>query len=180
MSKLDDVSTPTSGSQLCVSCGLCCDGTIFERVPVLDDDDPSHLRQRGVRFDAKDEYWLLPCAALEGRTCSIYSCRLGVCRTYRCPLLERHENGEIPLAEALKIVARTVALKTSVRAAFTAVDDEEEVAFRQLYLREISGVPVLPNNARILLDFAVLQISLDRYFRRKVEVAFMESRLRKA
>lgn len=35
---------------LCMSCGLCCDGTMYTTVSVTDDDQPANLEQAGFHI----------------------------------------------------------------------------------------------------------------------------------
>ena len=91
---------------LCLTCGLCCDGTLFGSVELQPGDDPAHLQALGLRIlrgrakatqtslattkppSAKLKF-LQPCVALEasGR-CAIYHERPTYCRGFDCALLK--------------------------------------------------------------------------------------------
>jgi Fe-S-cluster containining protein len=88
--------------ELCVDCGLCCDGTLFGAVP-LTDDDRARLRPTGLVAEGQplDQR----CVALDGCRCTIYPLRPQACRHYQCLLLIALKDGEVPLAEAKAVVA---------------------------------------------------------------------------
>ncbi len=87
---------------LCLSCGFCCDGTLFEKVPLGPHEAAEVRAAVGV---AKQQASLLqPCAALNGTCCRVYTQRPLACRRYRCLLLEAHETGEVSLEGAQAVV----------------------------------------------------------------------------
>lgn len=106
---------------LCLACGFCCDGTLFNRVPLTEPevvalkvplqigDGHHHVRQ--------------PCIALDGTACRVYSERPLTCRRYRCLLLEAHEAGEVSLKGAVEIVEATRAMRAELAAASGVSDD---------------------------------------------------------
>lgn len=97
---MDDAST------LCQRCGLCCDGNLFNSVP-LADAEVEPVRARGLIVVARGDGGSAlrqRCAALGERGCGVYAQRPGRCREYRCMLLVAMMEGEVGLAEALGIV----------------------------------------------------------------------------
>ena len=85
-----------SGEHLCLACGLCCDGTLFDNVQLGPRDDAKHLRALGLpvavtRGRAAVTFFRQPCAALcADRTCRVYADRPGQCRAFECgPLLDK-------------------------------------------------------------------------------------------
>jgi Fe-S-cluster containining protein len=109
-------------ASICVSCGLCCDGTIFSDFELADDDDRQALEAVGVVLIRKEDrdVALQPCAALEGTRCMVYEGRPQICRDFRCELLQRHDTGEVDTAEALSLIDATIQLRNRVRAAVDA------------------------------------------------------------
>ncbi len=101
---------------LCLSCGMCCDGTIHYWTR-LENREKSRAKKLGLRvFDRKTPVrsasyrsgtpkimpaFRQPCAALAGLACQVYAQRPKACVDYVCPLLARLQAGEIALAEAL-------------------------------------------------------------------------------
>lgn len=89
---------------LCLSCGFCCDGTLFNRVPLLDD-ERARLGPL-LQVPPGRAHGVQPCPALEGTCCRVYAERPLTCRRYRCLLLEAHDADEVSLAGAEALVAR--------------------------------------------------------------------------
>jgi hypothetical protein len=93
------------GSRLCLSCGLCCDGTLFELARAKPDERP-HLQDLGLGYiedsDGRTGF-RQPCPAFEG-CCSVYEARPSVCRRFRCNLLAKVIEGALPIEEAEGIV----------------------------------------------------------------------------
>ena len=100
---------PTDGQNLCLSCGLRCDGTIFAHVPVSAAEPVEVFRAAGIRITpdrgGEGRYELpLPCLRFENGRCQTYGCRPAICSSYRCRLLRRVEAGNMALQEARGIV----------------------------------------------------------------------------
>jgi uncharacterized protein len=102
---------------ICVSCGLCCDGTIFTNLTLREGDDPDVMTRAGVALIQRGGRGVvtLPCAALVDRRCTVYRGRPQTCREFRCKLLREHEAGDVGTAEALATIASTIELRDRVR-----------------------------------------------------------------
>ena len=91
-------------SQLCRSCGLCCDGSLFARAKLAPDElEPA--KRNGLRV-IQDKGFEQPCSQLESNGCKIYESRPGVCRSFRCKLFARHRDEGGPIEARLRIVRR--------------------------------------------------------------------------
>ncbi len=96
---------------LCRSCGLCCDGTLFSKVPLNFSEVVPEAKLKVITngFGARS----IPqrCAALEGTLCQVYSERPVVCRRYECSLLVALRDNEVGIDEAMATIdrARTLA-----------------------------------------------------------------------
>ncbi|WP_171021577.1 YkgJ family cysteine cluster protein [Parasedimentitalea maritima] len=103
---------------LCVSCSLCCNGTLFSRLAIsqqeadrLEGDIEVFTRNEKLRMR-------LPCPQLgNDGACGCYLQRPKTCRTYRCQLLKRNERGAIPNADALAIVKDLHAMQDKAKSA---------------------------------------------------------------
>ena len=102
---------------LCVSCGFCCDGTLFGSVPLQAADVLVPLQAGGIEIQAKEteQYFNQPCAAYRQRCCQIYTSRPATCRKYRCELLKKYEIAAISWAEAQQRIGRVQTLKETLR-----------------------------------------------------------------
>jgi uncharacterized protein len=110
---MSDQTPQLSGSDLCRSCGLCCDGTLFGRVRLQPQDPPEPLRLAGiiVTGDDRGSQFKLACAAHQHGCCHVYASRPSNCRSYQCKLLRRFANGAVTWAEALTQIGRVRRLR---------------------------------------------------------------------
>jgi hypothetical protein len=93
-------------SDLCQSCGLCCQGVFFSRVVVNDDEALGLPPTFVIEPDGEENFaFLQPCPAHDDTRCTIYARRPKACRSYRCLLLRDLEAGRIALDAALQVVA---------------------------------------------------------------------------
>jgi Fe-S-cluster containining protein len=100
-----------SGEALCLSCGLCCDGSLFALV-AIDPTEARVLRDAGVAVLDEGGRLKLPqrCGALDGCRCRVYPGRPAGCRRFTCLLLHALEHGELGLEEAKAEVETTRAM----------------------------------------------------------------------
>ncbi|MFZ5442141.1 MAG: YkgJ family cysteine cluster protein [Myxococcota bacterium] len=140
-------------SELCLACGLCCDGTLFRHVQ-LDPGEGGRLSALGIGTGTKSrrEVMWLPCGKLEGRCCTIYDARPGGCRRFICALGHRLQAKALGYDEALAVVRDMQARLEALRAVLppppgepvlrharacidsttTTVSDEQLAAFRRV------------------------------------------------
>ena len=105
-------------AQVCQACGLCCDGSLFARVPLTAEDRaPSALtvdtKPNGARSIRQR------CTALSGTCCTVYEERPTACRGYTCLLYEAVRSGEETLTGAVGIVAKAKVLTAAVQPSLT-------------------------------------------------------------
>jgi hypothetical protein len=101
-----------NGSDLCLQCGMCCDGTLFLHAPIT----PGEQRLVRMRRLAPDsdkvlDTFDLPCPAFLDGCCSLYRVeRPHVCGAYRCRPLMEYEDGDTSLEEAAEVIRLVQAL----------------------------------------------------------------------
>jgi len=105
------------GSALCLVCGLCCDGTLFETVSVVPSDDAEQLRafKQVLHVESERTYFRQPCVCLSGQRCVIYESKPARCTSFSCHLLSRVMSGRMDFGKARSIVARTISWRGVVR-----------------------------------------------------------------
>jgi len=122
----------TPSEQLCLACGLCCDGTLFDNVQLGAGDDPQQLKTLGVpvfRSRARKPATLFrqPCAALcADRTCRIYADRPQQCRDFECGVFKDFRAGRLEFSAALRQVKRARHQANGIRDLLRALGDTEE------------------------------------------------------
>lgn len=164
---------PAVEQDLCTSCGLCCDGTIFGVVRVSADeagrlasllplrDEPAH----GIVFDQ-------PCPQFNRGRCSIYADRPARCARYECEVLRAFKAGSLKLDEAAHRIAQARKLAGDLtgvlQAGATMVDARK--ALREApaaWQDDVADQDQRMRIARVRLLTVALNAFLDRHFRRK-------------
>jgi hypothetical protein len=130
-----------AAEDICLACGLCCNGVIFADVKLLPEENVKELlslRMPLLRARAKrgptslvspaKESWkfLQPCAAHDGCRCRIYSARPRHCREFDCLLLKKVQEGAATRGSALRIIRAARRQAEKVRALLVALGDTEE------------------------------------------------------
>ena len=100
-------------SALCVSCGLCCDGTLFKQANLKDKKDSALADSLGLKVIEKQgkEAFLQPCHHFKS-CCTIYQQpRPKVYGNYYCQPLTELKKGVLTLEDASALIERAVRLK---------------------------------------------------------------------
>jgi Fe-S-cluster containining protein len=130
-------------SNLCPTCGLCCNGVLFADVELRAGDDPRRLAKVGLTLEKKGRSKLAftqPCACFNGKFCNIYADRPKRCRTFECGLLKCVQDGELEADAALKTIARTKRQVEKVRVLLRQLgQNDEQVAMTKRYTQAMSA-----------------------------------------
>jgi Fe-S-cluster containining protein len=116
------------GQDLCLSCGLCCDGTIFSTVEIDNPETIQRYKSAGIDFDIANEVtdgkqrFRQPCAAFAAGCCKIYPDRPLVCRNFKCDLLKAYMENEIDFFAASEIVKKVKDRKSDILRRITELD----------------------------------------------------------
>jgi hypothetical protein len=158
---------------LCLSCGFCCDGSLFTHVTVADPVEQSVLLDAGFQLDdtTTPPRFRQPCAAHRDGCCQIYDQRPTECRRYRCRVLIECESGARAWTDAAALVERAQALRRQALEAWAIVEPETHSATLhalQGRLRERGTMSPLEAAqwAPVLLPLARLQTLLEAHFHR--------------
>lgn len=103
-------------SELCRSCGLCCDGNLFSHVP-LQGAEVDAARRNGlevVSLANGSPALSQCCTALKGRQCTLYTERPEGCRRYACRLFNAVAGGTVSFEEARSVVEQAHTLLAAV------------------------------------------------------------------
>jgi hypothetical protein len=112
-------------SEICLLCGFCCDGTLFDRAVTGPGDTGASLVTIGLTPIAgvagEITGFRLPCPQFAGK-CAIYtSSRPSICEKFRCRLLRLVQKGKYTVSEAQQIVLATRALRDALPPNFDAL-----------------------------------------------------------
>jgi uncharacterized protein len=118
--------------ELCVACGLCCDGTLFDLVKLEPSDDARKLKALGLpitvsRGKSPVARFPQPCAALCGdRTCKLYANRPWQCRVFECGVYKDAKAGRTSLKAAFRLVTQARKRADKVRQLLHELGDTEK------------------------------------------------------
>ncbi len=121
----------TPSEQLCLACGLCCDGSLFDGVQLEPGDDPTKLKALGLpvtfsRGRNPVARFPQPCKALcADRTCQVYANRPGQCRIFECGVLKEMKADRTTPAAALRLVRKARRQADQVRRLLHELGDRD-------------------------------------------------------
>lgn len=155
--------------QLCLACGLCCDGTLFDNVRLGAGDDAAQLKSLGLpvtlsRGREPVAGFNQPCAALcPDRTCRAYAHRPNQCRTYECMVYQGMKSGRLTPAAALRRVTRARGQADRVRRLLRALgDNDEHRSLGERFHRMQCRMEEKPAHPAALATFADLSLAVHR------------------
>ena len=160
-----------NGSELCLSCGLCCSGALYSHAKI-DPDEIDHARRLGLPVEPFSERFRfrLPCPLHRDDACSIYEARRPqVCYAYQCDLLKNYRIGTISRESGLRIVRRARDLQAAVVAKMPAGCSFNELS--QMLARDwdsgsgpLGSIEMRQAHAGFFLALASMRLYLLKHF----------------
>lgn len=101
-------------SQLCTSCGMCCDGTLFSHATISNEADLALAASLGMTTLKKNERdaFALPCHHFTEQ-CTIYDqARPHTCSAFFCQPIRDIRRGKCDLADARRLISRAVKFRS--------------------------------------------------------------------
>jgi uncharacterized protein len=152
----------SNSADLCLECGLCCNGVIFADVQ-LRTSEAKGLRSKiaGIKDAGKGGRAKLsqPCAAFDGCRCRIYSERPTYCREFECLLLRNTQAGRIGRGEASRIVRTAKERAEKVRGLLRELGDTDEQTALSLRFQQAAKrfekTPLADDKAEIYADLTL-------------------------
>lgn len=149
-----------NSSELCLSCGLCCKGLLFNRAALKPDEIEMAKNIMLQYFPSGDGKFAfrLPCHFFQEERCTIYKNRFEACRRYRCDLLKRAASGDLNSDESKRIVTKIKSTMSSISLRMASIEQlninsEPNGDFRQ---RIIKTLDFLCRNPMICKDTGTL------------------------
>ena len=129
--------SPVLEQEICVKCGLCCDGTLFDNAVLQIGEDgnlPEKIQQQYGR-NGDYEYFKLPCAYFQG-TCTIYDQkRAFVCSAFRCQLLADFSKDSISQANAIRKIENTLKFRDEIYQSYRQLFGQDyTLSFRKMLI----------------------------------------------
>ena len=111
---MDDPGQPN----VCIGCGLCCDGTVVTHLAVADASDLGQpLQAMGVEVDGRADppVFSLPCPAFADGRCSVFHLqRPSACATFECAVSNGVADGSLTVSVAQSLIQRARELRAEV------------------------------------------------------------------
>jgi uncharacterized protein len=100
-------------NNICLACGLCCDGTVLGFVQLEREEVPALKGLLDIENDEGEGVFLQPCSQFcDG--CSIYSQRPKQCASFKCGLLKSVEQKSVSFDRAVEVTDEVKLLKTAI------------------------------------------------------------------
>ncbi len=162
---------------ICLHCNLCCDGTLFNRAYIKENEQIA----AGYSFEILENEkraFKQPCPYLMENVCSIYTERpYSVCEAFQCKLLRALSAKEITFDNALKVANNTLALKEKIELQLMEQYPEnlgdsyrcKIENFNKQHAEAKDGVAFRKKYGEILLNIFIMNKILNESFRKTPE-----------
>lgn len=141
--KNNESEMATSLSKICISCGMCCDGTLFGKGHIKDPAEEIIAKNSGLETfkDEQDKlYFKQPCPHFIG-CCTIYDKdRPHVCGTFYCQPLKNVQKGKMSIGVAQEKIEQTLALRNAILASAAEISDFKNYSISEL-IQEVQPKP---------------------------------------
>jgi hypothetical protein len=164
------------GSDLCLSCGLCCKGLLHNRAILLPAEfglaqeiGLTILPQAAGDTSTLTPTFRLPCPCFQNGRCSTYTKRPEACGRYRCDLLRDFEAQKIDLETALEPVEQAKTLIAEIATLIGDTNEAETIWSRAAQFAKGHGLQLYSNEftrafPQIQLKVSTLYMLCDRHF----------------
>lgn len=167
----ETIDAAAKGSELCLYCGLCCQGVLHSNAGLAAEEIALATRLGLSLYTRKDgnTAFYLPCPCHQDNKCTVYSAgRPRVCADYQCKLLMKYLQGEISLEESKLLIDKAKHLAQAVQHRL-ATDDSWQKRWRQIVdswdsEEGLCSVESRRAHAEILMDVGILSVFLRRHF----------------
>ena len=95
-----------NAADVCMKCGMCCDGTLFGGA-LIADNEIEHVTALSLTVKRRADgvaTFVQPCPAFLDGCCSVYERRPTVCRSYNCKLLPEYIAGRMSIDDCVDMI----------------------------------------------------------------------------
>ena len=164
---------PESEQEICLACGFCCDGTLFDNVNLRPGERGTlpDLIEANYMKPGEKEYFRLPCPYFNGK-CTIYNKKKAeICSLYRCQLLMDFAKKAISKEEALNIIHNVKILKKEITSLAGQIPGiNETMPFREILCKLFDlkeKFPGTPDQSIVVIKCNILDALLIKHFKSK-------------
>ena len=113
--------------EICISCGICCDGTLFNRASLEPGEKgqlPEKIEQNYFQVNGVDKF-KLPCLYFDGK-CTIYDQKKAIiCSAFRCQLLNNFSVGKISINDTMNVISKAKTMRKELFASYRNISGED-------------------------------------------------------
>ena len=159
--------TPEKLSEICVKCGMCCDGTLFNRATIKNTEDERLAKSFGLTTfsDADGKLnFQLPCHLFKG-CCTVYDqARPNICGSFFCEPLKKAQKDEITFEKAEKLIDATVKLRNEIIEIASTITEFKGYDIRQLYA-ELDPKPseAMKKHGKLLIKMIAIRVAMSSF-----------------
>ena len=161
--------------QLCLACGLCCNGVLFKDVKLTSTDDLGLLKAAGLSLRSLPGKAAIPqpCSGLcADNRCRVYDHRPNRCQAFECALFKAVAGDGVRLRSALQTVGTARRQVDKVRRLLRINGDSNEATplslrFRKLHFRferSETDAEAVASFGRLTLAMHALNVILSTHF----------------
>tara|TARA_B110000238_G_C15931764_1_gene355021 strand:+ start:120 stop:623 length:504 start_codon:yes stop_codon:yes gene_type:complete len=156
---------------ICLSCGLCCDGTLIGYVKLGSEELPALRELLNIEEEGGKGFFLQPCKSYcDG--CTIYSNRPKQCDNFKCGLLKSVEQKELSFDTALERINAVSQKKMSIEKKIAKLPFELEsnsfyfkmTELKTLLYKKKAESPVTQNQLELIPDLEQLNSLISKNF----------------
>jgi len=154
-----------AAARLCLDCGLCCNGVLFDQVRLQPGDNRKALTARGLKIK-RGGWFNQPCTALCGTLCQLYAARPTRCRQFECRQYRLVTTREISYEAAAGRIAQVKGQVAGVEKMLAQCDGGNvRKPLAQRYATALELDPEVAEACGLKEAMARLQSMLERDFR---------------
>ncbi len=178
ISEADD-QAPITEQEICVTCGLCCDGTLFEWATVEEGEKaelPKKLQQKCFSAEEREGF-KQPCPYFENKCTIYFQKKAHICSVFRCQLLKDLFEETINHSDAKNVVKNAIELRNEIFQIYKVnYKPGTKLSFTELLceLRKKNTTNIESNRKDLDLEllmfkFNILEILLVKHFKSSEE-----------
>lgn len=154
-----------AAARLCLDCGLCCNGVLFDQVLLQPEDHAKALTARGLKVKKK-QFFTQPCAALCGTLCTVYEDRPTRCRLFVCRQFQGVAAGKILEGDAKARIAEVRRQVAGVEKLLNLTGgDNLRKSLSQRFANAMAQAAESPDHAKLAQAMEQVQATLGEHFR---------------
>jgi len=161
-----------SFSEICIPCGMCCDGTLFKKATIKNSEDELIAKSLGLTTISNSDgkiFFEQPCQ-LFNKTCTIYDKpRPNCCSKFICKPLQKIGTNDITFIDAKNQILFVLETKRQVMETASLIPDYNKHTLQQL-LAEITPKPSsnILQHKQLFLEIVSLRVLLNELIQKKL------------